>query len=115
MKRAKEVIGQHPEASRPAQMIAASLAGMGQSDEARIWLDRAIALDPDDSQTLYNAACTWSQLGDAEQAFEALHRWLPKAGVEKRMWLVGDNDFDPIRDDPRFQQLLLDAAKLPKP
>jgi adenylate cyclase len=113
LKRAKEVVRQHPEASRPAQLIAASLAGMGQPDEARMWLDRAIALDPDDSQTLYNAACTWAQLGDAEQAFKALHRWLPKAGVEKRMWLVTDYDFDPIRDEPRFQKLLQDAALPP--
>lgn len=110
LKRAVEVMRQHPESSRPAQLIAAMLAGMGRPEEAMVWLDRAIALDPDDSQTLYNAACTWAQLGEVGRAFDTLYQWLPKAGIEKRMWLVEDNDFDPIRDDPRFQKLLQDAA-----
>jgi adenylate cyclase len=111
IKRVEEAMRQHPEASRPAQLLAASLAGMGRPDEAKAWLQRAIALDPEDSQTLYNAACTWAQLGEAEKAFEALHQWLPKAGIEKRIWLSEDNDFDPIRDDPRFVRLL-EAAKV---
>jgi adenylate cyclase len=110
VKRAMEVMRQYPESSRPAQLIAASLAGMGRGEEARPWLKRAIALDPDDSGTLYNAACTWAQLGDPEQALDALERWLPKAGVEKGMWLVNDCDFDPLRDDPRFQKILAAVA-----
>jgi adenylate cyclase len=111
MKRAEEVMRLHPEASRPAQLVAASLAGMGRSKEAVAWLERAIALDPDDGQTLYNAACTWAQLGESDRAFELLNRWFPRAGVEKKMWLAEDNDFDPIRDDPRFHTLLEDAAQ----
>jgi adenylate cyclase len=111
VKRAIEVMRQYPESSRPAQLIAASLAGMGRSDEAKVWLERAIALDPDDGQTLYNAACAWAQMGEIDRAFDALERWLPTAGVEKGMWLINDCDFDPLRDDPRFQQVL-DAAAL---
>jgi adenylate cyclase len=86
---------------------------MGQREVAMEFLERSVALDPDDSQTLYNAACTWSKLGDPEKAFELLDRWLPIAGREKRMWLNIDTDFDPIRDDPRFQQLV-ERAALPK-
>ena len=82
---------------------------MDRPDEAKAWLARSIALDPDDGQTLYNAACTYAQLGDTEAAFDALHRWLPTSGVEKKQWLAEDNDFDPIRDDARFIKLLADA------
>jgi len=106
IKRAKEAMKQNPEWSRPAQLAAAVLAGIGRRDEAIEYLERAVALDPDDSQTLYNAACTWSQLGELEKAFEVLARWFPIAGREKRMWLKIDADFDPLRDDPRFQELL---------
>jgi hypothetical protein len=42
---------------------------------------------------------------------DLLYRWLPKSGVEKRMWLQHDSDFDAIRDDPRFQKLLQEAAR----
>jgi len=110
LKRGEAAMLQHPEASRPAQLAAASLAGMGRPEEAKMWLDRAIALDPDDSQTLYNAACTWAQLGEPDKAFDALDRWLPKAGVEKKMWLTADSDFDPIRPDPRFHRIIERAA-----
>jgi len=106
VRRAEEVMRQYPESSRPAQLLAASLAGMDRPEEAKRWLARSIALDPDDSQVLYNAACTYAQLRDTEQAFAALNRWLPKAGVEKRQWLTEDVDFEPIRDDPRFAELL---------
>lgn len=106
IKRSEEAMRQHPEASRPAQLAAATLAGMGRREEAIAWLERATALDPDDSQTLYNAACTWAQLGESDRAFELLDRWLPKAGIEKRQWLRQDIDFEPLRDDPRFKDLL---------
>ena len=114
LKRAEEAMRVHPEWSRPAQLASATLASLGRREEAIEWLERAIALDPDDSQTLYNAACTWSQLGETERAFEFLARWFPKAGVEKRMWLRQDADFDPIRTDPRFVALLeASSANLP--
>jgi adenylate cyclase len=110
VKRAEEALRQHPEWSRPAQLAAASLAGMGKREEAIAWIDRVLAIDPDDSLSLYNLACTWAQLGDTERAFEMLERWLPNAGVEKRMWLSNDADFDPLRSDPRFDRLLEQAA-----
>ena len=41
--------------------------------------------DPNDGQTLYNAACSYAQLGETEAAFDALRRWLPTAGIEKTL------------------------------
>jgi adenylate cyclase len=109
--RGEEAMRQHPEWSRPAQLMAATLAGFGRREEAIFWLDRAMALDPDDSQTLYNAACTWAQLGEADRAFDTLRRWLPMSGVEKRQWLMQDCDFDPLRSDPRFDEILAQAER----
>jgi adenylate cyclase len=111
IKRAIEAMRQNPEWSRPAQLAAATAAGLGRREEAMGFLERSVALDPDDSQTLYNAACTWSKLGDTEKAFDLLDRWLPIAGREKRMWLSIDSDFDPIREDPRFVRLVELAAQ----
>ena len=106
IKRAEEVLRLHPEWSRPAQLGAATLASIGEKQRATEWLERALSIDPDDNLTLYNAACTWAQLGEIDRSLALLDRWAPSAGVEKKQWLRNDPDFDPLRDDPRFQRLL---------
>ncbi len=109
VRRAEESVRQHPEWSRPAQLVAAVLASIGRGEEAREWMERALAIDPDDNLALYNAACTFAQLGEKERAIELLQRWAPNAGLEKRLWLRNDADFEPLRDDPRFKQILKDT------
>jgi adenylate cyclase len=109
VRRAEESVRQHPEWSRPAQLVAAVLASIGRGEEAREWMERALAIDPDDNLALYNAACTFAQLGEKERAIELLQRWAPNAGLEKRLWLRNDADVEPLRDDPRFKQILKDT------
>ena len=106
IKRAEEAMRLHPENGRPAQLGAASLARLGQTERAREWLDRAMVLDPDDAIVIYNAACTYAQLGDADSAMNALERWSVSSAWETENWLQTDNDFDSIRSDPRFVALL---------
>ena len=102
IKRAEEAMRIHPENSRPAQLGAAALARLGETDRAREWLDRSLVLDPEDPIVSYNAACTFSQLGDADRAIAALEKWSTSSAWETENWLQTDSDFDPIRGDPRF-------------
>ena len=106
LKRAEEALRLYPERSRPAQLGAATLAALGEAEEAKAWLGRALAIDPDDNSALYNAACTWAQLGDKDRAFDFLDKWSRHAGQERREWLRHDADLDPIRGDPRYPKLL---------
>lgn len=106
VKRAEEAMRNHPENSRPAQLGAAALARLGETERAREWLDRALVLDPDDPIVSYNAACTFAQLGDADRAIESLESWSASSAWETENWLQTDNDFDSIRSDPRFVALL---------
>jgi adenylate cyclase len=106
IKRAEEAMRQHPENGRPAQLGAASLARLGETERAREWLDRAMVLDPEDPIVSYNAACTYAQLGDVERALQALERWSASSAWETENWLQTDSDFDSIRADPRFVALL---------
>jgi adenylate cyclase len=48
VKRAQEAMRQNPEWSRPAQLAAAVSAGMGKREDAMEFLERSVALDPDD-------------------------------------------------------------------
>ena len=119
LKRAEEALRKFPESSRPAQLGATSLASMGRFDEAKRWMDRALAIDPDDPHIRYNAACMWAQIGDHNRAFDYLDQWATHSGMENRDWMLHDPDLDALRPLPRYQHLLetLNAriAKLPQP
>lgn len=53
----------------------------------------------------YNVACGFSLSGDRERAFEWLHRAVDQ-GFQNWDLLETDTDLDPLRDDPRFAELL---------
>ena len=82
------------------------MIALGERDRAREWLARALAIDPDDRLTQYNAACLYSRLGDFESALDLLERWVPHANEETRSWIKFDSDFDALRGHPRYQKAL---------
>jgi adenylate cyclase len=96
----------HPENPRPAYLGATCLIALGEDDRAREWLSRALAIDPDDLLTQYNAACVHARLGDSEQAFDLLERLLPHANHETKSWVKFDSDFETLRNLPRYQKVL---------
>lgn len=55
----------------------------------------------------YNAACAHALGGNAVQAVAELERAL-RAGWDDYEAIADDSDFDPIRNDPRFRQLVED-------
>ena len=106
IKRAEEAMAQNPESSRPAQLGAAVLANLGDSGRAREWMERALEIDPDDRLALYNAACTWSQIGEPSRALDYLERWARVAASETREWLKQDPDINPLRGEQRYKDLV---------
>lgn len=60
---------------------------------------------PDQPYLLFNTACCESLSGDADGALEHLARAI-ELWEGCRDMARGDADFDPIRDDPRFQALV---------
>lgn len=96
----------HPEDSRPAQLGSGALLALGEKDRSREWVARALAVDPDDLVAQYNAACTYSLLGDVDAALDLLEQCLPKLGHEKIQWAKYDSDFDPVRSHLRYQKLI---------
>ena len=102
---AERELALHPEDSRPAQLGSGALLALGEKDRSREWTARSLTIDPDDLVAQYNAACSYSQLGDVEAALNLLEQCLPKLGHEKVQWAKYDSDFDPLRNHPRFQKL----------
>ena len=103
---AEKELALHPENPRPAALGAAGLLAIGETERAREWLARALAIDPDDLLTLYNAACNYAHLGEAERALDLLERFIPLANDLNRAWIKHDSDFDSLRRHPRFQKIL---------
>lgn len=95
----------HPDDGRALSFGAYALADRGQIEKARQWAARALDEDRDEPAIMYNVACTYSRLGDIDEALELLDRSLQQ-GYGHRTWLANDPDLAPLRDDPRFQELL---------
>jgi adenylate cyclase len=108
LERAERELTQHPENSDAAQMGALALAHLGERDRAKDWAGRTLAMDPEDMNALYNIACVYSQLGEADQAVVLLERVFPylDAAAANRAWFEHDSDLDPLRSISRFQELM---------
>ena len=82
------------------------LATLGETERAKEWMNRALEVDPDDRLALYNAACTWAQIGEPDRAMDYLERWAKVAAPETREWMKHDPDIHPLRDEPRYTKLV---------
>ena len=111
IERAEQELNVHPENPRPAYLGASALITVGETDRAKEWLARALAIDPDDALTQYNAACIYARIGEAEAAFDLLEHFIPHANHETKAWIKHDSDFDPsarppsVSEDTRINRL----------
>ena len=106
LERAERQLALELDNPRPAYLGASALLALGDSEKARAWIARALAIDPDDILVQYNVACIYSRLGELEQALDLLERSLPRTGPEWGRWIRHDSDLDPLRDHPRFHEIL---------
>jgi len=93
-----------PEDVRARSLLAADYANMGRPDDAVRHLEMAVALRPNDSNVLYNAACTSGVLGKKAEALDLLRRSLA-AGYANADWPRQDPDLKILHDDPEFLKL----------
>jgi TolB-like protein/tRNA A-37 threonylcarbamoyl transferase component Bud32 len=85
---------------------AAVLARAGLPDSAKAVIRQARAAEPaPDPMNDYNEAYVWLLLGDREQALEFLRRHL-EAMPGRKQAIATDWWFEPLRSDPRFQELV---------
>jgi hypothetical protein len=87
--------------------LADSYRQAGRLDDGREIMAQLIAEKPGYWPTTYNAGCFESLAGDKDRAFVHLRRAkeLDTEG-HSAPYFREDSDLDPLRDDPRFQELL---------
>jgi adenylate cyclase len=95
----------YPDNARAYFFAATPLAHLGRMAQAHEWIERAVAIDPDDPTTRYNVACFYAQLGEIEKALDFLENT-----ITSRTWVESDPELEPLRAHPRFRALV---EKLP--
>ncbi len=102
----------HPWVGLPAAIerddVWAALRPLYESGEYAVVADRGrelIEAHPRYAELLYNVACCESLAGRTGDAIEHLRRAIDRS-EQLRSLAADDSDFDPIRDDPAFKQLV---------
>ena len=78
---------------------------LGKDDEAKEWMAKLIAEEPDDSGNYYDKACLYSRMGLLDEAVDALRTAFEK-GYRRFPHIENDDDLDPIRVLPKFMDLM---------
>jgi serine/threonine protein kinase/Tfp pilus assembly protein PilF len=94
-----------PEDVRARILIAGVHANLGNTEDSVRHLETAVALRPNDTNVLYNAACTLGVLQKKAEALAMLRKALA-AGYGNLEWVSRDPDLTCLRDDPEFQVLV---------
>jgi serine/threonine protein kinase/cytochrome c-type biogenesis protein CcmH/NrfG len=94
-----------PEDVRARILLSSNLAYFGEAEESVRHLQTAVALRPNDGNTLYNAACTYGMLGKKLEALETFKKAVA-AGYGNLNWAARDSDLRCLQDDTEFQKLV---------
>ncbi|MBT8137742.1 MAG: tetratricopeptide repeat protein [Gammaproteobacteria bacterium] len=101
--RAEHHLESNPDDARALYLMSGALADLGETQRGEQLLLRAMATDPTEAAVLYNAACFYARIGDADRAVELLEQVrLPRMAAE---WARNDPDLDTLRGNPRFDAL----------
>lgn len=95
----------NPDDPRAATIRAVALRRLGRTEDGLRWAERALEIDPEDAGVRYNVACLYSLAGKVDEAIGLLEEAFAR-GFRNKEWFEKDPDLAPIRDDPRFQELL---------
>ena len=95
----------NPDDARALYMAANGLVALGEREKGRQAAERARSIRPDDPMLLYNVGCIFSMLGLVGPALDCLEK-AAGSGLTQRGWYEHDSNLDPLRSQPRFQQIL---------
>ncbi|HEV2363326.1 MAG TPA: TIR domain-containing protein [Caulobacteraceae bacterium] len=107
LERVEKILAHDRINSHAMAYAADALAVLGEGDRAREWMRRAILIDPENWLMRYNFSCALGvNLNDADGAIELLRPVMEGSATRLLISAATDPDLDPIREDPRFQQML---------
>ena len=111
--RAEVALSKDPTNGAALAAGASSLIMIGEVERAKDWLQRALLLDPDNLMVRYNVACSLTfRNSDLEGALELLVPYFEQIDSPGQIRHAEiDPDMDPLREDPRFVDMISAAKK----
>ncbi|MGO9641243.1 MAG: protein kinase domain-containing protein [Candidatus Acidiferrales bacterium] len=94
-----------PEDVRARILLAGDYVRINRAEEGIREMEKAIMLRPNDSNILYNAACTYGIIGNKAEALRLLTQ-AEAAGYSNVSWAARDPDLACLHDDPEFKNLM---------
>jgi len=102
----EEVLRKNPQMDGIRPLYAAFLANYGLIEQARAQLtEKAQNIAKADHDIAYWMAMAKSQIGEIDESI----KWIEKAvklGYENIHWFMNDSMLEPVRKDPRFQEII---------
>ena len=110
--RVEKALAKDPSNASALASGAGALATFGESQKAKDWIERALLLDLDNILMRYNLACALAtDIKDYDRALEVLTPYFERTVSRTQLRHAEvDPDLDPIRDDPKFTEMMT-AAK----
>src|SRR5690242_3682918 len=120
--RAEAILARDQNNSSALVYSAYALASLGEGERAKIRMNRAIVIDPENWDMRYNFACALNRyLKEKESALEMLTPLFGQITGSFLRYLKADPDLESLHDDPRYQVMVaaaearLEAAKAAAP
>jgi serine/threonine protein kinase/Flp pilus assembly protein TadD len=95
----------YPGDARALYFGANALSQIGDRERSRDWAARAVAMEPEEPQVLYNVGCVYALLGEADLAIDCLEKCIT-GGWGQKEWMAHDPDLAPLHGHPRFEALV---------
>ena len=105
VQRAEQHLELNPDDTRALNLGLGGLAELGEKEKLMQWAERTLAIDGDNSDTLYNVACSYALIGEVELALDCLEK-ANLGGTAIAEWAQNDADLVPLHDHPRFRALM---------
>jgi len=100
-KRITKYIEKFPDNQRAFQFGAIALLKLDKKEQAFKWAEQALSINREEPATLYNIACFYAQAGEIEKSLDCL-----SMSITSRSWIENDPELDPIREHPRYEDIL---------
>jgi len=109
----KKVTQGNPSSAQAHNNLGFVYLKQGKYEAAEREFKESLRIDPASALSNYNLACLYSRKGQTAEALIYLNRALKK-DARVKAWAMSDDDFDKIRSDVVFQELVGAPAPAPK-